>query len=94
MGFHGSGWWAYMRDGAEEKPKVTWDLMKRVLAYARPYQSQIIAMLLLILVSTGLTVITPLITRDLIDRTIPDKNINRLVVLALGLLGLHPEKST
>jgi ATP-binding cassette subfamily B protein len=43
-------------------------------------------MLLMILLTTGLSLLTPLIFRDLIDRTIPSGNINRLVLLALGLL--------
>jgi ATP-binding cassette subfamily B protein len=43
-------------------------------------------MLLLILVSTGLTLLTPLILRDLIDKTIPSGNVQRLVLLAFALL--------
>jgi ATP-binding cassette subfamily B protein len=43
-------------------------------------------MLLLILVNTGLLVLTPLILRNLIDRTIPSKNLNQLLLLALALL--------
>ncbi|HEX7973744.1 MAG TPA: ABC transporter ATP-binding protein [Anaerolineales bacterium] len=69
-----------------ERPKVTWDLMKRVLRYARPYRWQIAGMLVLISLMTGLTLLTPLILRDLIDRTIPAKNIGRLVLLALALM--------
>jgi len=43
-------------------------------------------MLLLILISTGLSLLIPLILRDLIDKTIPTRNLNRLVLLALALL--------
>ncbi len=85
MGFHGSGWWSYL-SSTDEKPKLTWNLMKRVLGYSRPYRWQIIGMLLLILVNTGLTLLTPLILRQLIDVTIPEKDIQQLVFLALGLL--------
>ncbi len=85
MAFHGSGWWSYI-SAPSEKPKVTRELLKRVMAYSRPYLKQIAGMLFLILLSTGLTLLTPLILRDLIDRTIPSKNINRLVLLALALL--------
>ncbi|NMC52898.1 MAG: ABC transporter ATP-binding protein [Chloroflexi bacterium] len=69
-----------------EPPKVTWALMKRVLAYARPYGWKILGMLLLILVGTGFTLLTPLIIRELIDRAIPAGDLNRLVLLSLGLL--------
>jgi ATP-binding cassette, subfamily B, bacterial len=80
-----TGWWSYI-SSTGEKPKVTWSLMRRVLNYSQPYRWQIIAMLLMILFNTGLTLITPLIMRDLIDRTIPARDLNRLVWLALALL--------
>jgi ATP-binding cassette, subfamily B, bacterial len=87
MAFHGSGWWSYV-SSPDEKPKVTWPLMQRVLSYSRPYRWQIIGMLVMILITTGLTLLTPLILRDLIDRTIPAGDVNRLVLLALGLLAI------
>jgi len=85
MGFHGAGWWGYL-SAAEEKPRVTWELLRRVLTYSKPYRWQITWMLLAILVNTGLTLLTPLILRTLIDQTIPQGNLNQLIWLALGLL--------
>ena len=82
---HGAGWWSYI-SATEEKPKVTWDLMRRVLRYSRPYRMQIIGMLIMILINTGLTLLSPLILRDLIDRTLPARDLNRLVILSLALL--------
>ncbi len=70
----------------DEKPKITRDLLKRVLSFAKPYRWLISVMLVLILANTGLTLLTPLILRDLIDKTIPAGNVNRLVLLALALL--------
>ena len=87
MGFHGGGWWSYVRSG-DEKPKVTWQLLKRVLQYSRPYRWQITGMLVMILTTTGLTLLTPLILRQLIDKTIPQKRIDQLVLLALALLAI------
>jgi ATP-binding cassette, subfamily B, bacterial len=43
-------------------------------------------MLILTLVTTGLSLLTPLILRDLIDRTLPARDVSRLVVLIVGLL--------
>jgi ATP-binding cassette, subfamily B, bacterial len=83
--FRGGGWWSYI-SATGERPKVTWDLLKRVLSYSHPYRRKIAAMLVMILINTGLTLLTPLILRDLIDRTIPAGDLNRLVVLALILL--------
>jgi len=85
MGFHSGVWRPYLKS-ADEKPKVTRDLLKRVLGYSKPYRWQLVAMLVLILGSTGLTLLTPLILRDLIDKTIPSGNISRLVFLAISLL--------
>jgi len=82
---HGVGWHGYLRL-PDEKPQLTWGLLRRVLGYARPYRWQIVGMLSMILVTTGLSLLTPLILRDLIDRTLPARNLPRLMALALALL--------
>ena len=83
--FHGGGWGAYMRSG-DEKPKVTRELLVRVLKYARPYWWHITGMLVMILLSTGVGLISPLIFRTMIDKVLPSKNLNQLVMLAIALL--------
>jgi ATP-binding cassette subfamily B protein len=87
MGFHHGGWFSYLR-ATDEKPKVTRGLLARVMGYSSPYRWHIIAMLIMILTTTGLALLTPLIMRDLIDRTIPTKNIHRLIGLGIALLAL------
>jgi ATP-binding cassette subfamily B protein len=72
----------------DEKPKITRALLKRVLTYARPYWRRLIAMLVVILASTGISMLSPLVLRDLIDRTIPAKDIQRLIWLSAALLML------
>jgi ATP-binding cassette, subfamily B, bacterial len=66
----GGGWWSVYRI-EHERPKITWTLMRRVLQYGKPYRWHIAGMLFLILVSTGLNLLSPLLVRDLIDRTLP-----------------------
>ncbi len=83
--FHGSGWFSYLRS-ADEKPRVTWSLLRRVLGYSRPYRWPIAGMLAMILITTGLSLLAPLILRDLIDRTLPARDLQRLLWLALALL--------
>ena len=83
--WHGGGWFSYMRSG-DQKPQVTRQLLVRVLAYARPYTKQIIGMLVTILLSTGLSLVSPLIFRTMIDKVLPAKDLNRLVMLAVALL--------
>ena len=84
---HGGGWFAYMRSG-DEKPKVTRELLLRVLKYAQPYWKHITGMLIMILFSTGVSLVSPLIFRTMIDKVLPSKNLNQLVLLAIALLCL------
>src|SRR5574341_2521270 len=83
--WHGGGWFMYMRSG-DEKPKLTRELLLRVLAYARPYWWHIAGMLVTILLGTGLSLVGPLIFRQMIDVVLPSKNINQLILFALALL--------
>ena len=87
----GSSFRSYIRSG-DEKPKLTWELLKRVLSYSAAYRWHLAGMLLLILVSSGLSLLSPLILRDLIDQAIPTGDVNRLVWLALGLLAVPAMK--
>ena len=83
--WHGGGWFMYVRSG-DEKPKVTRDLLLRVLSYARGYWWHIGGMLVTILLTTGLSLLTPLIFRQMIDVVLPAKDVNRLLLLAGALL--------
>ncbi len=85
--WHGGGWFMYMRSG-DEKPKVTRELLLRVLAYARGYWWHIAGMLVTILLTTGLSLLTPLIFRNMIDVVIPAKDVRRLIFLGVALLAI------
>lgn len=82
---HYGGWFQYMRSG-DEKPKVTRELLLRVFTYARGYWWHIAGMLVTILLTTGLSLLTPLIFRNMIDVVLPAKDVNRLVMLGVALL--------
>ena len=89
MGFHGAGWFAYLKhDEKRDQPKVTRELVKRVAIFARPYRYQVIGLLATILLISGVTLISPLLYRDLIDNAIPNGDITRLNWLALGMIGV------
>lgn len=87
MGMSG-GMYRYLFNNSDDTKgkKVTWGLVKRVLAYARPYTKQIILMFGAILFSTGLGLLSPLIIRELIDNVIPNGNLTQLNQLALMLV--------
>jgi ATP-binding cassette, subfamily B, bacterial len=72
----------------DEIPHISRELMKRVLTYARPYMGKLILLLLLIGGGIGLSLLSPLIVRHLIDHTIPNKDLRGLTLLSLALLGL------
>jgi len=87
--FHGGSWWIYMDDEASQKrPGISWPLVRRVLGYARPYRKLIVLSLVFVLVTTALELLQPLIFRDLIDNVLPDGDVPRLNVLALGLIAI------
>ena len=78
-----------MRHGDENaRPTVSRELLRRVLGYARPYRVRIVLLLLSILATIGLGLLTPLIFRDLIDRTLPAGDFVRLNLLAGALVAI------
>ncbi len=79
-------WSTYVRSSGEKPARVTRELLLRVLGYARPYWNHLGGMLLAILVSTGLSLVSPLIFRNLIDHVLPAKDMNGLLLLSLALL--------
>ncbi|MBI5943784.1 MAG: ABC transporter ATP-binding protein [Chloroflexi bacterium] len=79
------GWFTAMRSG-DEKPRITRELLLRVLTYAKPYWWHIGGMLLTILFSSALSVVSPLIFRQLIDNILPNKSTNQLALFAFALL--------
>jgi len=85
---HSGGWFNYVRSGDEKPQKVTKELLLRVLAYARPYWAHLAGMLVTILLSSSISLISPLIFRNLIDNILPQKDINGLVFFASALLFL------
>ena len=86
---NGRGWMPFLRyDEEQDRPKISRALIRRAMAYGRPYIGRIAAMLLLILVATLLGLAPPLLVRDLIDRALPERDFQRLTLLALGMLAV------
>ena len=70
------------------RPRVTRRLLRRVLGYARPYWWRMLLLLAIILATIGLGLLTPLVLRDLIDRTLPAGDVRRLNLLAAVLIAI------
>lgn len=89
MGMHGGGWWSYIRyDEEQDRPQVSRNLLQRVAAYARPYTRSVVVILLTMLVISLLSLLPPLLIRDLIDSAIPNGDFSRLNLLALGMVAV------
>ncbi|MFN2152849.1 MAG: ABC transporter ATP-binding protein [Anaerolineales bacterium] len=89
MGFHGGGWFAYIRhDKDQDQPKISRQLLLRVWNFARPYWLLVSGLLITILLISGISLISPLLYRNLIDYAIPNADITRLNWLALGMIGI------
>jgi ATP-binding cassette subfamily B protein len=86
---HGGGWWSYLRyDESKGQPRVDRALLRRVLDYARPYWRTVLLMLTIIVAISLVELVPPLLYRDLIDNVLPNRNFQRLNLLALGMIGI------
>src|SRR5579859_922481 len=81
----GYGWWHYAQM-SDDKPKISWRLIQRVLSYAKPFSTKIVLVLITIIVSSVLGLATPLLFRTLIDNAITNKDGHLLDLLALGII--------
>jgi ATP-binding cassette, subfamily B, bacterial len=89
MGFHGGGWRAFLTyDEKADRPAITRQLLGRVWHFAKPYRWRVMALLASIFVISGLSLITPLLVRDLIDSALPNRDFGRLNLLALGMIAV------
>ena len=89
MGFHGGGWWAYIsHDEDKDQPQITSELLWRVWDFATPYRLRVAGLLFTILLISGISLISPLLYRDLIDNAIPNGDFARLNWLALGMIAI------
>ncbi|GAB4274130.1 MAG: ABC transporter ATP-binding protein [Candidatus Promineifilaceae bacterium] len=87
MGFHGAGWFAYLQyDEKQDRPTLTKSFLRRVWQFARPYRLQVAGLLVTILLISTISLISPLLFRDLIDNAIPNRDMTRLNLLALGMV--------
>jgi ATP-binding cassette subfamily B protein len=88
MGFHGGRWGAFIRYDEQEKPQLSWRLLRRVAAYARPYWLKLVVVLITMVGISLISLIPPLLIRDFIDYAIPAQDSTRLNWLALGMVAV------
>jgi ATP-binding cassette, subfamily B, bacterial len=65
----------------EQAAKPSWALLKRILAYFKPYRWPLALAVLIILVQSTLSLVPPLILRNIIDEALPNKDLMALARL-------------
>ncbi len=86
---HSGGWGSFIRyDEEQDRPQVSRALLSRAGQYARPYWGGVSVMLVTILAISLLSLIPPLLLRDLIDTALPQHDAARLNLLALGMIAV------
>lgn len=72
----------------DEKPNITKELVLRVLSYFKPYRKFMFLITVTIIVTSALGVIPSVITKNIIDIALPEKNITLLIYYILLSLGI------
>ncbi len=89
MGWHSGNWWSFIRyDEEQDRPEVSRELILRVARYARPYWRGVTIILVTIVAISLLSLLPPLLIRDLIDHALPNRDVGRLNLLALGMVAV------
>lgn len=78
---------AFMADESAN-PNIDRKLLARVFAYARPHWRAVTIVLVTIVITSLLELIPPLLYRELIDDVLPNRDWNRLNLLAATMLGI------
>lgn len=73
-------------DQDQRTPEIDRALLRRVFAYGAPYRMLLVGVLVTILVVSGLTVVPPILIRDLVDNAIPRADVGRLTLLGVAMV--------
>ena len=89
MGFHSGNWYSFIRyDEDQDQPQVNKGLLRRVARFARPYWRWVSLTLVTIIGISLLSLVRPLLIRNLIDVAIPEGDVARLSLLALAMIAV------
>jgi ATP-binding cassette subfamily B protein len=89
MGVHRGGWFSYIRyDEEQDRPEVSRDLLLRVAAIAKPYWGGVVVMLITMLLISLISLLPPLLIRDLLDNALPNEDPSRITWLAVGMVAV------
>ncbi|HLV90994.1 MAG TPA: ABC transporter ATP-binding protein [Acidimicrobiia bacterium] len=87
--FRHGGWGSYIRyDEERDRPDLDRKVLQRVWSYGRPYRPHLIGVLATIFVISGLSVVPPLLLRQLVDVAIPEGDVRMLTFLGVGMVAV------
>lgn len=87
MGFGGPGHGKLKFDDDEAKPDISKALLLRIIQYFLPYWKQTLLVMIVLIISAVLGLLPPILIQHIIDRALPDKNLQLLALLVLASLG-------
>lgn len=65
------------------------NVLRRLLAYVRPYWKALLGVSVLLLLRTGLALLPPLVQRQVVDQVIGTRDLSTLTYLIGALVGIH-----
>ncbi|HVA24088.1 MAG TPA: ABC transporter ATP-binding protein [Chloroflexota bacterium] len=83
----GGGWWHVNWNQPKERPRVTREILGRILGMLRPYWRQGGIVLVCLAVASVVGLGPPLLIRSLIDDALPHGKTRLLVLLVAGMVG-------
>ena len=69
------------------KPDISWPFIKRILSYFKPYWMQMLVVFISIAVVSILGLVPPLLTKNIIDKALPGKDLKLLSILVSASFG-------
>lgn len=87
MGYGGPGHGKLKFDDDEAKPDISKTLLLRIVKYFLPYWKQTLLVIIVLCITAVLGLLPPILIQHIIDRALPDKNLQLLVLLVLASLG-------
>ena len=79
---------SYRADRSVVKQKLAPGTIRRVLSFARPYRRELGVFLVLVVLASAVSVLTPLLVRRLLDDAIPNKDLGLVWTIFLMYAGL------
>ncbi|MGD2178439.1 MAG: ABC transporter ATP-binding protein [Anaerolineae bacterium] len=64
-------------------------MLGRLLKYVRPYWKTLVGVSVLLLLRTALTLLPPLVQKQVVDQVIAERDLSTLLVLIAALIGIH-----